>query len=178
MRTEPVLSFLSLTALRPPLNISARQNIPTAYRLLHAHARSKATRSPRAVLNQRSTVTLDQVARATQVPQAPDISQPLAYHVHRTASQQLPVYHLSKRAGSLLQTRIRKIEGDIALLKAELQLALGLKQENIAINQLTKHIIIKVSHAMSFGTGTRLNMKCRQGWKRKEVAQFLEARNF
>lgn len=69
---------------------------------------------------------------------------PLSYHVHRTASQQLPVYHLAKRGGNLHQTRVRKIEGDIEALRDDLQRALGLKEEQIIINQLTRHIIIKV----------------------------------
>ncbi|KAL8803663.1 MAG: hypothetical protein Q9200_006123 [Gallowayella weberi] len=78
-------------------------------------------------------------------PPKPDITQSLPYHIHRTPSQQLPVYQLAKRGGSLLLTRLRKIDGDIMKLKEELQQALSLKQEQISINQLTKHIIIKVS---------------------------------
>ncbi|KAL8998461.1 MAG: hypothetical protein Q9169_002498 [Polycauliona sp. 2 TL-2023] len=77
-------------------------------------------------------------------PPIPDITQSLPYHIHRTPSQQLPVYQLAKRGGNLLLTRLRKIDGDITRLKEELQQALGLKQEQISINQLTKHIIIKV----------------------------------
>lgn len=69
---------------------------------------------------------------------------PLSYHVHRTASQQLPVYHLAKRGGNLHQTRVRKIDGDIKALKDDLQRALSIKEEHIVINQLTRHIIIKV----------------------------------
>lgn len=69
---------------------------------------------------------------------------PLSYHVHRTASQQLPVYHLAKRGGNLHQTRVRKIEGDIMALRDDLRQALCLKEEHITINQLTRHIIIKV----------------------------------
>ena len=69
---------------------------------------------------------------------------PLSYHVHRTASQQLPVYHLAKRGGNLHQTRVRKIDGDIKALRDDLRRALGLKEEHIVINHLTRHIIIKV----------------------------------
>lgn len=77
-------------------------------------------------------------------PPVPDITEPLAYHIYRTPSKQLPVYHLAKRGGNLLQTRLRKIDGDIMKLKLELQQALGLRQEEISVNQLTRHIIIKV----------------------------------
>ncbi|MCJ1471429.1 hypothetical protein MMC13_000068 [Lambiella insularis] len=84
---------------------------------------------------------------------------PLSYHVHRTASKQLPVYHDAKRGGNLHQTRIRKIEGSINDLRNELQEALELREEQIVINQLTRHIIIK-------------------GWMKAEVDKFLEERRF
>ena len=51
----------------------------------------------------------------------------------------------AKRGGNLKQTRLRKIEGDIAALRAELQEALKLDEKECVVNQLTKHIIIKVS---------------------------------
>ena len=69
---------------------------------------------------------------------------PLPYHVHRTASQKLPIYHLAKRGGNLHQTKIRKIEGDVEKLKDEIRTALDLKEELVVINHLTGHIIIKV----------------------------------
>lgn len=77
-------------------------------------------------------------------PPIPDINEPLAYHIYRTPSKQLPVYHLAKRGGNLQQTKLRKIDGDLMKLKLDLQQALGLRQEEISINQLTRHIIIKV----------------------------------
>ena len=73
---------------------------------------------------------------------------PLPYHVHRTASQQLPVYLLAKRGGNLHQTRIRKIDGSIMDLRNDLQQALGLEVDHITINQLTRHIIIKVHKSL------------------------------
>jgi len=69
---------------------------------------------------------------------------PLSYHVYRTASQQLPVYLTAKRGGNLQQTKIRKIEGDIIALREDLRSAMGLQEQHIVINHLTKHIIIKV----------------------------------
>lgn len=73
------------------------------------------------------------------------ISSPyLPYHVHRTASQELPIYHLAKRGGNLQQTRIRKIEGDIVKLRDELQTTLKLKKEHVVINQITGHVLLKV----------------------------------
>ena len=79
-------------------------------------------------------------------PPTPDPAQivKLPYHIHRTASQQLPIYKLAKRGGNLRQTRLRKVEGDLVRLRSDLQDALSLESEHIKINQLTKHIIIKV----------------------------------
>ena len=87
---------------------------------------------------------LTQAATLKVVPVIQNSLPPLAYYVHRTASQQLPIYHLAKRGGNLRQTRIRKIDGNLMELKKDLRHALGLKEEQIAINSLTKHIIIKV----------------------------------
>jgi len=66
---------------------------------------------------------------------------------------------LTKRGGYLKQTRLRKIEGNITLLRTHLQEALGLEEKDIVINQLTRHIIIK-------------------GWRKGQVAKFLEERKF
>ncbi|KAI9878321.1 MAG: hypothetical protein M1830_001254 [Pleopsidium flavum] len=81
------------------------------------------------------------------------------YHVSRTPSNQLPIYLLAKRGGNLHQTRIKKIEGDIAELRKQLQQELKVAEQEIKINQLTRHIVIK-------------------GWRKPEVAKFLEEKRF
>lgn len=83
----------------------------------------------------------------------------LPYRVLRTPSQQLPIYNLAKRGGNLKQTRLRKIEGDINVLRAHLQKALGLEDKEVVINQLTRHIIVK-------------------GHRKADIAKFLEDRKF
>ncbi|KAL9125545.1 MAG: hypothetical protein Q9217_005268, partial [Psora testacea] len=83
----------------------------------------------------------------------------LPYHVRRTASQELPIYHLSKRGGNLHQTRIRKVEGDRTALRDELQKVLNLQKENVLVNQVTGHVVLK-------------------GWYKEEVKKFLEERHF
>lgn len=72
-------------------------------------------------------------------------SSPLPYRVNRTPTANLPVYLLAKRGGNLKQTKLRKIEGDISALRMQLRDALKLDDKDIVINQLTKHIIIRVS---------------------------------
>ncbi|KAI9822153.1 MAG: hypothetical protein M1832_003156 [Thelocarpon impressellum] len=97
-------------------------------------------------------------------PSPPSSTSPAApptepYVVHRTHSKNLPVFHLAKRGGNLRQTKIRKVEGDISALKLQLQHDLGLEPKDVAINQLTRHVIIK-------------------GWRRDAVKEFLEKRRF
>lgn len=41
-------------------------------------------------------------------------------------------------------TKLRRIEGDVNALRSELQQALGMEQKEVTINQLTRHIIVKV----------------------------------
>lgn len=81
-----------------------------------------------------STSTASQTTSAT-VPNQP-------YYVYRTPSKNLPIYALGKAGGNLKQTKIKKIEGDIMKLKAQLEEAFFNKE--IRVNQLTKQIIIKV----------------------------------
>jgi len=57
------------------------------------------------------------------------------------------------------QTKVRKLHGDISVLRTELQEALGLEEKEVVINQLTKQIIIK-------------------GWRRSDVAKFLLEKQF
>ncbi|PQE32373.1 mitochondrial large ribosomal subunit protein [Rutstroemia sp. NJR-2017a WRK4] len=81
------------------------------------------------------------------------------YRVSRTPSNNFPIYLLSKAGGNLKQTKVRKIEGDIQVLRTQLQKALGLKEREVTINQLTQQIIIK-------------------GHRKPEVEKFLEERHF
>lgn len=41
-------------------------------------------------------------------------------------------------------TKLRRIEGDVNVLRDDLQQALGMDQKEVVINQLTKQIIVKV----------------------------------
>ena len=52
---------------------------------------------------------------------------------------------------------MRKIEGDVDKLREEIREALGLKSENVVINRLTGHIIVKVCF---LGAGTEKEMFC------------------
>ncbi|KIN00909.1 hypothetical protein OIDMADRAFT_122837 [Oidiodendron maius Zn] len=94
---------------------------------------------------------------ATSTSSTPAAAKP--YRVERTGTNNLPVYLLSKRGGNLKQTRVRRIEGNIGVLRAELQEVLGLDESQVTINQLTQHIIIK-------------------GHRKAEVMKFLQDNKF
>lgn len=67
------------------------------------------------------------------------------YHVARTTTKNLPIYTDYKRGGNLKLTTIRKITGDLSALKEELKLYLRMKDEDVKINSLTQHVIVKAS---------------------------------
>ncbi|KAF8250116.1 hypothetical protein K440DRAFT_541817, partial [Wilcoxina mikolae CBS 423.85] len=68
---------------------------------------------------------------------------PLPYFVHRSKSQNFPVYEEAKRGGNMLQTRIRKVEGNADALREQLMAQLNLEKDRIFVNHLTRHVIIK-----------------------------------
>lgn len=94
-----------------------------------------------------------------QEPQSAAVEIPaqelLPYHVSRTASKELPVYKVIKAGGTLKQTRIRKISGDIETLKRDVQEHLRLPDKAIAVNKLTQHVVIKVSGYYTIESGFR-----------------------
>lgn len=82
---------------------------------------------------------------------------PPKYHVARSKSKNLPVYHDYKRGGNLHLTTVRKITGDLSALRDELRIFLNKKDEDVKINSLTQHVIVKGHHM-------------------REVSDFLSAR--
>lgn len=71
---------------------------------------------------------------------------PPRYHVARSKSRNLPIYTDYKRGGNLHQTTIRKITGDLSALRDELRVFLNKKNEDVKINSLTQHVIVKGHH--------------------------------
>lgn len=82
---------------------------------------------------------------------------PPKYHVSRSATKNLPVYTDYKRGGNLHLTTVRKITGDLSALRDELRVYLNKKNEDVKINSLTQHVIVKGHH-------------------KSEVQKFLETR--
>ncbi|KAJ8101734.1 mitochondrial large subunit ribosomal protein-domain-containing protein [Lipomyces tetrasporus] len=65
------------------------------------------------------------------------------YFVDRTSAGNLPVYKEFKNGGSLVVTIVKGIRGDALALKRDIQAALGLTSDRIAVNPVTHHIAIK-----------------------------------
>ncbi|KAH6637125.1 mitochondrial large subunit ribosomal protein-domain-containing protein [Chaetomium tenue] len=97
---------------------------------------------------------------STPAPPAPPASTPSTtptttshpYTVHRTPSNQLAVYHLSKRGGNMKLTAIKKVEGDRARFRAALAQELGVEEKTVVVNNLTGHVIVK-GHQKNAVTG-------------------------
>jgi large subunit ribosomal protein L49 len=92
-------------------------------------------------------------APKTQKPSAISIElPPPKYHVSRSNSKNLPVYTDYKRGGNLHLTTVRKITGDMSALRDELRVYLNKKNEDVKINSLTGHVIIKGHHSAQIKT--------------------------
>ncbi|KAI0886981.1 mitochondrial large subunit ribosomal protein-domain-containing protein [Annulohypoxylon maeteangense] len=84
---------------------------------------------------------------------------PLPYFVGRNSLNSLSVYHKTKRGGNLRITLLKNGEGDLQILKKDLQEVLELPQGDITLNGTTNHIIIR-------------------GHKKLQVLNFLYAMGF
>ncbi|CAO2656437.1 Nn.00g052400.m01.CDS01 [Neocucurbitaria sp. VM-36] len=101
---------------------------------------------------------LRNAAKAPPAQRASNIElAPPKYHVSRSATKNLPIYTDYKRGGNLHLTTVRKITGDLSALRDELRVFLNKKNEDVTINSLTGHVVVKGHHT-------------------SEVAEFLKAR--
>jgi len=69
--------------------------------------------------------------------------EPLPYFIYRTVNNNLPVYQEYKAGGNKLQTRIRRVEGNLQFLKNQIEEAFQMEKGGVTVNPLTKHIIVK-----------------------------------
>lgn len=80
----------------------------------------------------------------TKAPPAPK-PRKLTYLVERTGSQSLAVYHDARSGGTRKETIIKKIVGSHKDLKKDILSELEFKKDDVSINPVTGHIMIKVS---------------------------------
>lgn len=94
---------------------------------------------------------------------------PLQFHIARTKTSNLPIYESVKAGGSKKITTVRHISGDLAVAQSQLLAILelpaltidgkGRKKQPVAINHLTRHIVIT-------------------GWRGAEVKKWAELLGF
>lgn len=115
----------------------------------------------------------------------------LPYFIRRTASNQFPVYLVTKAGGTKQQTKIQKTEGDVDALRSDLALYLGLESgdpraptnPDVSLNRLNGHITVKVclrssEYRVVFCGIGRIKLTHIQGWRKPEILKFLSERNF
>ncbi|KAH7138169.1 mitochondrial large subunit ribosomal protein-domain-containing protein [Dendryphion nanum] len=76
---------------------------------------------------------------------------PAKYHVGRTKSSNLPIYSDYKRGGNLHLTTVSKVSGNVAALRDELRTFLKKQDEDVVVNALTQHVVIKGHHVQEVG---------------------------
>ncbi|KAM5436012.1 54S ribosomal protein img2, mitochondrial [Microsporum canis] len=123
---------------------SLSQSFPTSSRTIV----TRITRPFSAPKSTRSQASLQsqQPAPAETAPSLPLTNLP--YFIRRTPSNQLPIYLVTKAGGTKQETRVRKTEGDLNALRADLIKYLGLEN------------------------------RPSEGWRKPEVMQFLLDRRF
>ena len=88
-------------------------------------------------------------------------SQP--YTVLRTSSNQLAVYQLAKRGGNKKLTLIKKVEGDRTRFQSALAQELGVEEKTVVVNNLTGHVLVKVSTSVLYVFAMRWSEKRWEG---------------
>jgi hypothetical protein len=58
------------------------------------------------------------------------------------------VYQLAKRGGNKKLTLIKKVEGDRTRFQSALAQELGVEEKAVVVNNLTGHVIVKVSRLL------------------------------
>ncbi|KAI0432477.1 mitochondrial large subunit ribosomal protein-domain-containing protein [Xylaria sp. FL1042] len=119
--------------------------------------RSSAPLGPLSIRTLTNTTVLTPAAPATS-PET-NTARVLPYFVGRNTLNNLSVYTKNKRGGNLKLTILKHGEGDLVALKQDIKDALKLHDNAIAINGVTKHIVIK-------------------GSKRDEIMNFLHTMGF
>ncbi|PKX92156.1 mitochondrial 54S ribosomal protein mL49 [Aspergillus novofumigatus IBT 16806] len=178
LQSLPVFSAVRKQSTAAPLFLNASQFVASS-RTFHSlrsaqHSKSKpCAHQSRTFLVQlkRQSQTLKETPPATTGAVPPPGANlqltNLPYFIRRTASNQLPVYLVTKAGGTKQQTKIQKTEGDLEALRSDLARYLGLesgdprapKSPDVTINRLNGHIIVK-------------------GWRKPEIQKFLLERNF
>lgn len=86
-----------------------------------------------------TATTTENTASSTAAPRAK-----VPYFVGKNKFDNFGVYHKTKAGGNLKTTEIKMVEGNVGSLKEDLKTALQLGNGDIAFNNTTRHLVIKV----------------------------------
>ncbi|RYP92171.1 hypothetical protein DL770_001678 [Monosporascus sp. CRB-9-2] len=93
----------------------------------------------------------------TSPQQAPKVQLP--YFVSKNNLDNFSVYHRKKAGGNLKVTLLKRAEGNLQALKHDLKEALQLRDADVSVNSVTKHIMVR-------------------GHRRDEIVHFLRTMGF
>lgn len=96
-----------------------------------------------------SSSSFETTTAASSTFTTPTPPRQLPYFVERNPFNNFGVYQQKKRGGNLKVTLLKKGVGDLVALKNDLIDALQLRAEEVSINNVTKHIMLKVGSRRS-----------------------------
>ncbi|KAK0650328.1 54S ribosomal protein img2 [Lasiodiplodia hormozganensis] len=115
---------------------------PAAITQIHRFSQCSRFRKEAEVTTASTTAPVDANAPAVEQVQ----SALLPYFVLRTSSNNLPVYVEKKSGGNRIQTKVRKVSGDVIALRKALQKYLSLPEDDISVNNERGYVIAKGNH--------------------------------
>ncbi|RYO97217.1 hypothetical protein DL764_007358 [Monosporascus ibericus] len=125
---------------------------------------STAETSPAADTPAAPTLSSSSASSFTQT--APSVTSPeqvpkvqLPYFVSKNNLDNFGVYHRRKAGGNLKVTLLKRAEGNLQALKHDLKEALQLRDADVSVNSVTKHIMVR-------------------GHRRDEILHFLKTMGF
>jgi large subunit ribosomal protein L49 len=128
---------------------SALKKAPASSRINTLNTKADDIPKPSSTTSKPNTESsLKKPVASSRTPAALSIElPPPKYHVSRSSNKNLPIYTDYKRGGNLHLTTIRKITGDLSQLRDELRVYLNKKNEDVKINPLTQHVVVKGHHS-------------------------------
>ncbi|KAI5920119.1 mitochondrial large subunit ribosomal protein-domain-containing protein [Camillea tinctor] len=154
---------------RPITRASAPLSTITPRFVIPAGARNLTTSEPTTTTTTTTTTDASLVAppdAPLSEPPSEPISEPskpvppsLPYYVGRNNLRNFGVYQKKKRGGNFKVTLLKKAEGDLQALRRDVQDSLGLPENEVTVNRVTRHIEIR-------------------GHKRDEILAFLHTMGF
>ncbi|KAK6504358.1 hypothetical protein TWF506_002559 [Arthrobotrys conoides] len=130
-------------------SLLAPETAPNVFRRTDKSASRFQTSFLRTVATQATpeVVTSEVTSEVVSEVEEPQIQQPprnpkaahLPYQIGKSASGNLPVYEVHK-AGVIRSTEVKKVKGDLKALATDLKKALGLKDSEVRISELTSRV--------------------------------------